>query len=382
MGKRLGAPYRIYTRGETYWAYFTMQTPDGEKIQFRCSCGTTSLREAEQFCNKKIAELQAENQRKASGELPSISIDEAFARYYIEKGQFNSLPKQILTRLNNIKKDIGVTYLHEITETVINSLIAKYRSTLSNSTINRYLALISVILNVAEFEWRVKTYRLKMQRFKLKEPAENIKFLKDWSVAQKIIDGAAKHLKPIIYTALYTGLRENNILSLKWENIDFTNNTITVRVKDRTKDGGKNHTIPMIEALKSILQQQPQINEYVFNFRGKPIKSLTRSWHFIFYEYIKADKVEPDDVIENRLIKNKSTGLMEKVPYKRVLRDASLPYTNFHTLRHTAATWILKKTNNLRITKEILGHSDIKTTLKYAHVLDEEKRNALSSVFG
>lgn len=382
MGKRLGAPYRIYTRGETYWAYFTMQTPDGEKIQFRCSCGTTILREAEQFCNKKIAELQAENQRKASGELPSISIDEAFARYYIEKGQFNSLPKQILTRLNNIKKDIGVTYLHEITETVINSLIAKYRSTLSNSTINRYLALISVILNVAEFEWRVKTYRLKMQRFKLKEPAENIKFLKDWSVAQKIIDGAATHLKPIIYTALYTGLRENNILSLKWENIDFTNNTITVRVKDRTKDGGKNHTIPMIEALKSILQQQPQINEYVFNFRGKPIKSLTRSWHFIFYEYIKADKVEPDDVIENRLIKNKSTGLMEKVPYKRVLRDASLPYTNFHTLRHTAATWILKKTNNLRITKEILGHSDIKTTLKYAHVLDEEKRNALSSVFG
>ena len=72
---------------------------------------------------------------------------------------------------------------------------------------------------------------------------------------------------------------------------------------------------------------------------------------------------------------------MEKVPYKRVLRDTSLPYTNFHTLRHTAATWILKKTNNLRITKEILGHADIKTTLKYAHVLDDEKRSALNSVF-
>lgn len=63
------------------------------------------------------------------------------------------------------------------------------------------------------------------------------------------------------------------------------------------------------------------------------------------------------------------------------LKDAELKYINFHGLRHTAATWILQKTNNLRITKEILGHSDIKTTLKYAHVLDDEKRKALEDVF-
>jgi integrase len=67
--------------------------------------------------------------------------------------------------------------------------------------------------------------------------------------------------------------------------------------------------------------------------------------------------------------------------FTKKLKDESLPYVNFHTLRHTAATWILQKTNNLRITKEILGHANINTTLKYAHVLDEEKRNALTSVF-
>ena len=63
------------------------------------------------------------------------------------------------------------------------------------------------------------------------------------------------------------------------------------------------------------------------------------------------------------------------------LKDPALPYTNFHTLRHTAATWILKKTNNLKITQEILGHANITTTMKYAHVMDEEKRRALNSVF-
>lgn len=368
-------PYRLTLRGSTYHAYISFKTVDGQRVQLRETTGTTEREQAELYCIKRIAKLQEQAQQQQSGELPCITIDEAFGRYYLERGQYNSLPKQIMTRLNNLKRDLGVKYLHEIDEVTINNLISLYRGSLSNSTINRYLALISVILNTADYDWHVKIHRLKMQRFKLKEPAENIKFLRDWSVAQRIIKNAASHLKPIIYTALYTGLRENNILKLKWENIDFINNTITVKVKDRTREGGKNHTIPMIPALKNIFSNQPKINEYVFNFRGRPIKSITRSWHFIFYKYVPTDKIEPNDIIENR---KTAKGI---IPYKRVLRDETLPYTNFHTLRHTAATWILKKTNNLRITKEILGHSDIKTTLKYAHVLDQEKRSALDSVF-
>lgn len=159
--------------------------------------------------------------------------------------------------------------------------------------------------------------------------------------------------------------------------IDFQNNIITLKVKDRTTVGGKIHSIPIIPQLCEILSKQKKINEYVFNFRGKPITSISRSWHNIFYKFVPAQKEEltSKDVIENRVRKGKI------VSYKRVLRDPELPYTNFHTLRHTAATWILKKTNNLKITQQILGHADIKTTLKYAHILDDEKRKALESVF-
>ena len=116
-------------------------------------------------------------------------------------------------------------------------------------------------------------------------------------------------------------------------------------------------------------------------YKNKPIDNIKKAWAGIFYEFIVADKVTKNDVIETRERKNKETGKMEKVIYKRVLKDNNFPYINFHTLRHTAATWILKKTNNLRITKEILGHANINTTMKYAHVLDEEKRNALNAVF-
>lgn len=357
MAKQPHLPYRLYKRGEIYHAYISFVSEDGVRVQLRETTGRASEREATEYCIKRIAQIQAKAHQNASGELPCITIDDAFGRYYAEKGQYNTRPHQTLTRLENIKKIINVQYLHEINEVAIANFIRQERGNLSNSTINRYLALISVILNTASYEWHVRTAQMRIGKLKLKEPAENIKYLKDWSVAQKIIDRAANHLKPIIYTAIYTGMRLGNILTLKWENVDFTSNTINIKVKDRTKDGGKNLSIPMIQQLVEVLQAQPHINEYVFNFRGKPIKSIMSSWRSIFY-------YRDDNGV-----------------FTKRLKDNTLPYVNFHTLRHTAATWILKKTNNLRITKEILGHSDIKTTMKYAHVLDDEKRNALNKVF-
>ena len=229
----------------------------------------------------------------------------------------------------------------------------------TNGTINRYLALLSAVFNFCD-DRGYRTPKLKISKYKLKEPAENIKYLKDWKEAQKIIDLASDHIKPIIYTALYTGMRLGNILTLEWSNIDFKNKTINVTVKDRTKQGGKNHSIPMIVQLEEILYNLPRDSNFVFTYKGKPIKSIKTAWNNIFYK--RGDK-ESNYSLTNEL------------------RDESLPYKNFHTLRHTAGTWILKKTNNLKVTKEILGHADIKTTLKYAHVLDKEKRSALSKVF-
>lgn len=371
-------PYRLYKRGDYFHAYFSFVSENGQRIQFRESTGQVEEQKANQYCLKRLGEIRQAERQKASGELPSITIDEAFGRFFEEKAQFEARPDSILSRLRILKetlKKFGVNYLHEIDEPIINKFKSDQRDRLSNGSINRYLSLISVILNMAQDEWKVKTHRMKISKFKLKEKAENIKYLKDWDVAQKIIDQASKHLKPIIYTALYTGLRQGNILRLKWSEVDLENNLITVKVKDRTKDGGKVLSLPIIPALKEILDQQPRINDYVFNFRGKPIKSIARTWHSIFYKFIPADKITPQDVIEHRRIGNRLKA------YKRVLKDPSLPYVNFHTLRHTAATWILKKTNNLRITQQILGHSDIHTTMKYAHVLDDEKRKALNSVF-
>lgn len=320
-------------------------------MQFRESTRTNNESAAVTYCLKRVSAIQQATKAKAEGQLPSITIDAAFARYFQEKVQYYSQPKQILSRLFYIRDHIGVTYLHELDKQVLSNFVNLRKKTVSNATINRELSALSAVRTLAKNFWEVRINDTRPLQFKQLEPAEHIKYLPDWETAQKIIDRAAPHLKPIIYTALYTGMRRGNILGLRWEDLDFKNNTITVRVKDKNTEGGKNLTIPMIDKLKEILLEQSRINDFVFNFRGHPIKDIKHAWQGIFFD---------------------RTGR---------LKDKTLPYTNFHTLRHTAATWILKKTNNLRITKEILGHADIKTTMKYAHVLDEEKRRALNAVF-
>lgn len=254
-----------------------------------------------------------------------------------------------------LKSDLAVNFLDEIDEQAINRFITANRQTLSNSTINRYLFLISAVLTTSRDEWNIKTSRVKPSKFKLKEPAENIMFLSSPEILQKILDRAAPHLKPIIITAVYTGLREGNLLALKWENVDFANQTINVMVKDKTKLGGKFHSVPMADIVAETLKPLPKVCDYVFTYRNRPISSIRSSWLNIFYKRKGGE-------------------------FTKELKDKSLPYIKFHGLRHTAATWILKTTGNLKVTKEILGHSDISTTLKYAHVLDAQKRDAINQM--
>ena len=356
MAKRNNQPFRLFKRGETYHAYFSFVS-EGQRVRFRESTGAMDEQSATEYCIKRISEISAKNKELASGELPSITIAEAFTRYYEEKGKYYSQPKALLQRLIRIKNTIKVKYLHELDKKAIGDYVNLRRTQVSNSTINRELAALSAIRTLARDFWELRINQARPFQFKQTEPAEHIKFLPDWDAAQKIIDKATPSIRPVIYTALYTGMRRGNILNLKWSDINFTDNTITVLVKDKNTLGGKNLTIPIVPQMRELLLEQPRINEYVFNRRGKPIKNLNRDWYRIFY---KEDK-------ERKLTKE--------------LKDPSLPYINFHALRHTAATWILRKTNNLRITKEILGHSNINTTMKYAHVLDSEKRSALLSVF-
>lgn len=357
MAKQHAIPFRLYKRGETYHAYISYVASNGQRYNTRISTKQILPEKATQFCLEYIKEIENSVKLKYGKNDVEISFEQASILFFENIGKYHQNAKSTLEKLSQLKPFFNKT-LSDIDNQDLLNYVAHFRNLgRKPSTINRNLNVLSSVLNFCNNQ-NYKTPNVKIAQYKQREPDENVKTFENMGVINKIIERASEeYMKAIIQTALYTGMRKSNNVHLKWENLDFTSDTISVFVKDRTKAGGRLLTIPMIPKLKKILQSQPRINEYVFNHKGHHISNIDKAWRGIFY---KKDK---------------------KGSYTKELKDPELPYQVFNTLRHTAATWILRETGNLKIVQQVLGHKNIKTTLKYAHVLDAEKRQALVNVF-
>jgi integrase len=69
-----------------------------------------------------------------------------------------------------------------------------------------------------------------------------------------------------------------------------------------------------------------------------------------------------------------------KMEWRRTRARAGVEGFRFHDFRHDLGTKLLRETGNLKLVQRALNHSDIKTTTRYAHVLDSEVTEALARV--
>jgi integrase len=69
-----------------------------------------------------------------------------------------------------------------------------------------------------------------------------------------------------------------------------------------------------------------------------------------------------------------------KSQWKRIRARAQIPDFRFHDFRHDFASKLLRHTGNLKLVQKALNHADIKSTMRYAHVLDDEVRAALEDI--
>ncbi len=164
---------------------------------------------------------------------------------------------------------------------------------------------------------------------------------------KRLLASCDAYLRNIIITALYTGMRKGEILTLKWENVDLESGLITI---DQTNSKSKKmRRIPINSVVRRLLLEQKLKcagNEYVFlSSKGTPYKrhdSLTRA-------------------------------------YSLALEKAGIKGLRFHDLRHTAATRMVELGFSIVAVKEILGHSTLDMTMRYAHP-NESLRTALEGL--
>ena len=193
---------------------------------------------------------------------------------------------------------------------------------------------------------------------------------------QKIIVHSRDNGSAFIFVFLaFTGLRQGEALALTHNDVNFTNNSITVNksinhlmhegkyqaVLSTTKTTGSTRLVPLLGELKPLL---------LVHIRAEKEKCLRLSIPFSG---------------DNILFSSETGGYIEgknlRTRFKRLLNRLDIEQVTVHALRHGFCSTLAKNGANLKAASEIMGHSDINTTLKiYTHVQDEEKKNAVDSL--
>jgi len=238
-------------------------------------------------------------------------------------------------RLNQITK----VYLEEYKS-------AKLKTGLSPKTINNHLSILAKCLHTAK-EWSVitdvpgiKFLKVPPQRFDFLIPEESQRLL------NSIKD---KNWYAMILVALRTGLRLGELLGLQWEDINLDTNQLTVRhsIVRGIVSSPKNNKIryiPFTDEVKGALLEL------------KPGKGL------VFYR-------------TTGYAMNHET---PRLNLMKMCQVAGLRQIGWHTLRHTFASQLVAVGASLKAVQDLLGHSDIRTTMRYSHLAPSALRETVA----
>lgn len=153
----------------------------------------------------------------------------------------------------------------------------------------------------------------------------------------------ADHLTPLVVLALHTGLRRGELFALEWPDVNLAAARLTVR--GQTAKSGQTRHLPLnATALETLRTRGPQPGGYVFPSPDDPARPLT-------------------DV---------------KTAWLEVLKRATVAGFRFHDLRHTFASKLVQAGVDLAVVRELLGHSTILMTEKYAHLRPEQTADAVA----
>jgi integrase len=322
----------LFMRGQTFWSQFYVGG-----IRYQESTRTSNRRQAE-LVEKKLREQVQLQHLGITRVDPYITFGEITAKFIA-----NGMAKPFhLDRLKQILPFCEQVPVLRMTKGLAN----EYRSwrhrerALTEATVNRDLACIRHILFWALDEGLIAT-----------NPLARLRLVQERRIKARVMgvleeDGllevAAPHLRRMIVTSLYTGMRRGELLNQLWEHIDFERNVLYV-TRSKTA-GGEGREIPLARKVIEVLQEIRRSSGYVFQFHGDRIRSYKTAWKFA--------------------------------------TSAALPYHfRFHDLRHTANTRMMESGTIADVRKAILGHSTGREiNARYTHVELPVKREAINKL--
>jgi integrase len=215
------------------------------------------------------------------------------------------------------------------------------------ATLNRELFVISNMFRKA-VEWGylreyplagVKKIKTGLQRFRYLTRDEIDRLLKSSR------ESSNPQLYTFLVTALNTGMRLGELTALEWKDIDFGRKTILVDNKeDHHTKNYECRTIPMNDLLAEVLESHPRHSDspYVF-VRGEDGEKFHKM----------------------------------RTSFENAVKRAGIPHVRFHDLRHTFASHLVMGGVDIRTVQELLGHKDIRMTMRYSHLAPDHMKSAV-----
>ncbi|PYP84642.1 MAG: hypothetical protein DMG65_22170 [Candidatus Angelobacter sp. Gp1-AA117] len=256
----------LYKRGDVYWSYIWKNG-----IRYAKSTGTDKIRAAQDFDRKHKLELDFKASRPA--ELnPEMKFGELFARFLAdaEVKQFHIerskvfLPYFAEMPIGEITKNEMIRYRKE----------RHKQKKLAETTINRDIEVIRHVLFWAVEERILPANPLARSRLararRVKRPILSIQ------EEEQLLAVAAPHLKNIIIAALDTGMRRGELLSQRWEDVDFFRKLLVV-TKSKTAEG-ESRELPLTTRLSELLTLNRKPKGLIFTFGDLAIRAIKTSW--------------------------------------------------------------------------------------------------------
>lgn len=350
------------------WFYRTwVRTSDGRKVRIFGTPKADGLPEnrvgALEAERRAIARVLETGDSKPVVEVKEVPTIEEFHKVFLATSAIINKPSSVVSkekllrfhivpRLGHLRLD-QVTYAViedfklALAQTPINTgktyvgvkMDPKSTKTLSAKTINNVLTCLRRMLVVArkrgliefvpDVEW-------------LKREDVDFDFL-DFDEAKRLLDAAPGEWRTMILVALRTGMRHGELIGLRWEDVDLVAGRIVVRQnvvngKIGTPKSGKPREIPLGIEVRTALKEHRHL-------RG-PLVFCHMSGTLL-------------GTVDTRL------------PLWRACKKAGLRQIGWHALRHTFASHLVMRGASIKAVQELLGHSSIQMTMRYAHLAPE-----------
>ena len=265
-------------------------------------------------------------------------------------------------KVKKLKDIVADLQLKDFTTEELQDYVDDWSKNWSIPTIKSYVTIIKCTLKLNGYLiGNVKITSNKKSRMRLYS-SEDIEKLENFFINDKV----KVNYLPIAIT-MYTGARIGEVLALQWLDIDLdkriieiSKNVVFLREEGRVK---KVIQEPKTKASNRYVAIPNQLADILKKFQPEN----TENWDF----YVCTGKNEPS---ETRSFQRSA---------ERLLAKLGIQYRGFHAFRHSYATKMMESNVPVKAISDILGHSDITTTMNiYSHTTNDFKKKIVDDVFG